>query len=594
MASGWYRRKSFRVVVIVVALLVVVLLVAPYFLNIDRYRPAIVDLLKRGTGREAGIEKIRLHFLPSLRVEVLKFHVANPARFPAGDTLAIERIGVGLALRPLLSRRVEIDWVECDDVGLNLLENEFGQTNYQFIEALQRSQGRKSAQKEERPLVSLTKISRVALNNVSLSSGKFWREGRKVYPAWEVNGLNVEARNFDFTRADWQKQVEAEVNLSKVAVSAPGLKQPVRFSDGRLGVKNNAGEGKFTLALGKLRVNGQVRVANLEKPVADFHLAAGEVNLAELSSLLAARESQGKVPGSGSRAGPRRLLAQGTVQAKKAIFPPLAAEDVHATLRLYNTRLEIDPLTLALYRGTYKGTAGIDLSKDSMPTTVNFALAGVDVAQATATVHPEAKSRLTGTLESRMNLRVQLGAPNPMETLTGEGEFAIRDGTFPGLNIGSTLGTLAKFLQIDVPAGDTRFSYLGGDLRIASQRVHSRTLKLAAESLEAAVQGSVGFDKTLDYTGWGVLRGLAQREREQDASGRSPLGALLRDLKRTVDTAVQQRVGAIGMMRIPFTIRGTVEQPKFMLAGVPQPIATSSQQQALEPAEKKKKPFRIF
>lgn len=582
MTSPWYRRKSFRITVIVVALLVAVLLVAPYFLNIDRYRPAIADLLQRQLGREVGIEKIRLHLLPRLEVEVVNFRLGNPPRFPAGDTLAIGRIGVGLALRPLLRRRVELAWVACTDVELHLLENELGQTNYEFGEAPPATQARKEA----RPLVSLAQISRVALNNVSVSSSKFRRASGKLHPAWKVSGLTAEARQFDFTRADWQKQVEVEVNLSQAEVTTPTLKQPGRFRDGRLVVKNNASEAKFTLALGKLRVAGQVRVANLAQPVADFHLAADEVNLAELVSLLAASESREENPGSEASAEPQRLLAKGTVQAEKVTFPPLVAEEVRATLRLYNTRLEIDPLTFSLYRGTYKGTADIDLSKESTPMRANFALAGIDVAALTAAAQPAAKSRLTGTLESKMDLQLQLGAARPIATLTGQGEFAIRDGTFPGLNIGRTLATLAKFLQVDMPAGDTRFSYLGGDLRLADERVHSRTLKLDAESLEVAVQGSIGFDKTLDYTGWGVLHGLAQR-------GRSPLGTLLQRMEPTVGTMVQQTMDRLARMRIPFTVRGTVAEPEFLLAGVPQPIPSSSQEQAAESVEKKK-PFRIF
>ncbi len=85
------------------------------------------------------------------------------------------------------------------------------------------------------------------------------------------------------------------------------------------------------------------------------------------------------------------------------------------------------------------------------------------------------------------------------------------------------------------------------------------------------MQGSVGFDKTLNYTGWGRLRG--QAEREQATSGRSRLGSLLRGLGRSV---IQQAVGGIALMRIPFSIRGTVDKPKFSLAGVPLPAPSGS------------------
>lgn len=592
MASAWYRSKGFRIAVILVALLVVALLLAPYVLDLDRYRPTIVELLKKETGRDVAIEKIRLHFLP-LRVEVLNFRLLNPPDFPPGDTLVVGRIALGLAWRPLLSRQVEIDSVRFEDLALNLLENEARQTNYDTLAKLQRKPKRRPARSAtapaaDTPPVALTQIDRVTLDAVEVSAGTFRRGGKKIYPAWRVTGLAVEARRFDFTRPDWQKQVEAEVPLGKVELSTPSLREPLRLTRGELTVKNNAAAGEFGLAFGKLRANGRISVADLAKPVAEFHLTAAELNVAELTALLAPRPAgPGSATGAGGGSGATRLVAKGTVEVKELSFPPVSTENLRATVRLYTTRLEVDPLTLSLYTGTWKGTARTDLAPEAMTTGVSFTLDGVNVAQAIAAANPGKKSPLTGTLESKMHFEVQPGAASPLATLTGQGSFAVRNGTLPGMNLGSTLGQLAKFLQIGVPEGDTRFSHFGGDLRIAGQRVHSQSLKLDAEDLEAALAGSVGFDKTLDYTGWGILKGGTPA---QAADTKNPLSALGRGFGRVMT----ETVGRVGMMRVPFSVRGTTDDPKFSLAGMPQPVSSQPAAAAPPPEPKKKKRFGIF
>ena len=147
---------------------------------------------------------------------------------------------------------------------------------------------------------------------------------------------------------------------------------------------------------------------------------------------------------------------------------------------------------------------------------------------------------------------------------------------------------MAKFLQGGFPVGDTRFTYFGGDYRIASRRVHSQKLDLQSESLEASLGGSFGFDQTLDYSGWGLLTG--KKDEPEEGRG-NQLGAI----GRIFGSVVQQTVG---QMRVPFAVRGTFENPKFILAGTPQPVRTagSSPQSAAppEPAKKKRTLLDLF
>jgi hypothetical protein len=109
---------------------------------------------------------------------------------------------------------------------------------------------------------------------------------------------------------------------------------------------------------------------------------------------------------------------------------------------------------------------------------------------------------------------------------------------------------------MNIPAGDTRFSFFGGDFRIGGKRVHSNELRLDSQSLEASLRGSSGFDQTLDYSGSGLLKGDGGSQEQQQQSS-NPLGGF----GKVFGKVMQQTVGR---MRVPFTVRGTFADPKFM------------------------------
>ena len=561
MASSWYRSKLFRIVAIVLALLVVVLLVVPYLLNLDTYRTTLVDELKKSTGREVEIEKLRLRLLPSLGVTVVNLRVKNPPGFPAGDTLGVERIDVGLALGPLLRRQIEVTSVSVKAVQVNLLANERGQTNYELPpEPKPPARGRKAPSPEEAP-VTLGRIDTVALEDATVSSGTFWTRDKVVHSGWAASGINVKAHGFDFSDPQWLRKMSAQVDLSTIEITSPSLKQPLRFSDGAVEVKENTVSGDYALALGELRASGTMKVADLARPVADFTLAMKELKLADVNAVMGSGPKGAPGPSAGA-AGRPQLLAQGTVQVDKLVAPPLTAQKVQGKVRVYSNRLEVDPFSLELFGGRTRGSLGIDLTQSSLPTWVSARVEGVNVAQAAAAASPESKGKITGRFESDARLTLPLGASNPVAGLGGGGTFAVRDGTFPGLNLEGTLAKMAKFMQMSVPSGDTRFSFFGGDFRIADQRVHSSNLRLDAETLEASLQGSFGFDQTLNYTGSGMLTGKGGTQQQQSGN---PLGGL----GRVFGGVMQQ---TIGRMRVPFTVRGTFQNPQFITAGAPTPI----------------------
>lgn len=561
MASPWYASKAVLAAAILGVLLLVALLVVPYFLDIERYRALLVERLEQTTGREAEVESLRLHFLPSLRVVAGNLGIKNPTGFPADTTVAVEQIQVGLALWPLLRGQVEVTSVSVERVQVNLLENERGQTNYRSL--LRKVLGREGKEGNGASPVSLSRVSGLTLEAVSLSFGRFWRRDKRVHLDWTLKGINLVAGGLDFGDPEWLSNLNAEVDLNAVEVASPALKQPLRFDKGTVAIEARSARGNFAFRLGSLRAQGTMKVADLAHPVADFTLRLNELNVFQLGALLGGAPLGGPTPRG-------RLLARGTVQGERLLAPPLRAERLQAKASLYRNRFEVDPFTFTLHGGVAQGSLGVDLSGNSKLARVRARIEGVNLGQLMAATNPDREKKLTGTLDANARLGIPLGAPDPVAALSGEGTFSVREGTFPGLDFQSALAQMAKWLGIGVPVGDTRFRYFGGDFRIENQRVHSQQLRLEAEALEATLQGSFGFDQSLNYTGTGVLQSQVPAQQQESS------GDPLKGLRRLLGKVMQQNMNISGM-RVPFVVSGTLQQPKILPRGAPELIPQSQQ-----------------
>ena len=129
------------------------------------------------------------------------------------------------------------------------------------------------------------------------------------------------------------------------------------------------------------------------------------------------------------------------------------------------------------------------------------------------------------------------------------------------MNLKGNMAQAASVAGINVPSGDTRFSYLGGDLRIAHERGSSNNLTLLASGMQATLHGGFAFDQTLNYTGTAVLDTFTQAS----ADG-SPLMVAVAQIVRG---ELQKYIGG-SRVQVPFTLNGTLSNPQFKVSGTPQ------------------------
>ncbi len=130
------RRVRTRIVLAVAAVVGVLALAsvaAPHVVDVDAYRPAIVQAVKEATGRELVIEgPLKLSMFPQPRVSARKVRFANALGTKGAQMVDVEWIGASPAWWPLLRGQFEIGRLTLYKPAIILEADAKGRPNWQF------------------------------------------------------------------------------------------------------------------------------------------------------------------------------------------------------------------------------------------------------------------------------------------------------------------------------------------------------------------------------------------------------------------------------------------------------------------------------
>ena len=138
---------------------------ALYLVDVEHYKPAIADAVKRATGRELVIEgKIELEMFPSPRVTARRVSFANAAGTKGAQMVAVRRVSVAPSWRALLAGQVEIGRLTLVRPTIILETDAEGRPNWEF----EPDAGAKQAPGEPAKGFHLT-IGKLAIENGTLT-----------------------------------------------------------------------------------------------------------------------------------------------------------------------------------------------------------------------------------------------------------------------------------------------------------------------------------------------------------------------------------------------------------------------------------------
>src|SRR6266478_3515997 len=486
--------------------LLVLAVALPYILNVDHYRDSIASAIEEQTGRHVTLGKIRATFLPGVGLVVEDLHIGNPQGFPRGDVVSAQAIRVNLAIGPLLHSTIHLNSLELVSPKVTLVTDDRGKNNYTFTSSTpahgtptKAANGGASAKTAEASSgVSLDRIDSLLLTGAEVSLETIVRG--KVEPSADVKGINVTMRNFvisPMTLHDWQ----ADSKLSGVTLALGGWSAPIAFRLGQLQLAGGKLDAQFVADLAKASdIKGTLSVPDIEHPQVNFEMSASELDIDKLMAAVGGESigpSAAPAKAADPPSGPSKLVARGHINVEKISTKPYAVGPANVEIRVYTDRAELWPISIGMYGGTLQISSRVDRVTDPARFTANVQLRNLDVAKVLE-VSPSARGKMGGTGE--LNLP-QLGGSLSdawKKTLSGTGNFAVRNGHLPGVNLAGAAESVMKMAGV---GGDTPFTVLEGDIDIKDQRVSSKQIHLDSSAGIVDLRGSVGLDSTLDYQG---------------------------------------------------------------------------------------------
>ena len=126
--------RTVRVAIVVFTVFGVLIAAAavalPRLVDVNQYRPLIVEKVREATGRtvELGDISLRIFPLPALQVEQIV--VSEGPRYPSSDAMKTDSLAIHIGLLPLLRGRVAIRSVVLDEPSINLIRDARGRWNF--------------------------------------------------------------------------------------------------------------------------------------------------------------------------------------------------------------------------------------------------------------------------------------------------------------------------------------------------------------------------------------------------------------------------------------------------------------------------------
>ena len=559
-------------------------LIIPYFLNVDRYRASISTLISEQTGRRVTLGMIRARMLPQVGFDVAGFHMDNPPGFVAGEFVAADHVRGTFAFWPLvLHHELRLTSLELVRPKLVLLQKSSGENNYTFsTSSSARATSRRLQPKYVRanftaalpqqgddvpPPNSVLQVDELILRDATVVYGSVDATGHAT-PIVQSSGFNATLRHMQLqplvirdlaSRRQFERctrdarQLERSHHISQrqrdLAKRRSGIHIFRRFRQSRasewhcLRARRHTRHGKIQSAkrrrkhrfAGSRRAHGKVNREHRKYSRAggrQTHLAASE---------RPAREPRASPPAPAAT----EILAQGHLDAKKIHWGVYVAGPASADLRFYSDRVEMWPITVRFMGGSLQASARTDSRQTPQRFAVNLEARNLSMEQLLGAT-PSLRGKFAGTGE--LDLQVFGSLVSAWQrSLTGKGQFAVRNGRISGFNLSGVAQSVANLAGV---SGNTTFTAITGDLDINKEQISSRDIHLDSSLGTLDLKGSSGLDTVLDYDGQIV---------PQFASAAS--GGSGNSIADVIGRALSKNGVKI---TVPFTLHGTLQHPEIL------------------------------
>ena len=124
-------KKTVKFSLITLTAVVVLLLSAPLFIDVEDFKPAIIEQAEKATGRSVEIGGLSASLFPWVGIQLEDVRISNPEGFSEQAFFSVDSLDVEMALFPLFNKQVEIRRFALDAPQLLLERNAQGEGNWQ-------------------------------------------------------------------------------------------------------------------------------------------------------------------------------------------------------------------------------------------------------------------------------------------------------------------------------------------------------------------------------------------------------------------------------------------------------------------------------
>ncbi len=366
--------------------------------------------------------------------------------------------------------------------------------------------------------------------------------------------IEIEARAQGSTATGETMDLSGRLAVQDLRLAHPALTLPLErvSAEARFRGETVAITG-LSARVGSNDLSGEMTITGFAAPRLSFDLRAEKADLGELLSL-AAEDGEAAAPGESAASDETPLFAEGDLRVAAGTWETLAFTDLSARLRLENDVATLEPVTMKLYGGGFRGRVEADLSAEPVAFTLRGDAERIDVDPFLSSNLDLASllfGRFTGELEAR-----GAGADyeSMLRSLDGGGTARVDDGRLGRTDVlkavsrvAGVLGqrTLAN-LAGRLAADSTRFERLEGRFRLAGGKVSFEELLL--DSPDFALSGK-GLADLLSSALEGDFRIAFSKE----------LSELMRlDDSRAAEVFWDPQSAKVAM---PLALRGSLESP---------------------------------
>ncbi|MCH8106111.1 MAG: AsmA family protein [Proteobacteria bacterium] len=550
-------KKSFKLLLslVVVAVLFVVITTAIFLATFDanQYKQELSDLVRQETGRELEFfGDVDLTIYPALGMKLGAMSLSNAPGFGAQSMLKVNKVSISVDLVSLILFSPEVEQLLLDGLEINLEKNAQGVTNWDDLLKL-------GATESPGTSASKSPADTTATESMTLQGAFGGLNIRNARLSWKdaQAGVEYKVKYLDLSTGRITQDAPFSIEINMALESKDEIDLLVEFNsqvlylinDNRLiltdfdldleatGSALPRGEIRLTVAsqsvdfdlarnaiklegviidIDDSRLSGSLHLTDFTRPAMTFNFSS---DLLDIDALLgtAPVTQPTEQPASEPTANEtsedvqillpmellRSLEVDGQLSVKQIKIQNLLLEDFSLKVSANNGVLNLDPIKMTLYQGSFEGRVQVDTRNKIPKYRVSKNFSGVQIGELLTDYLGE--DRITGVLNASVNLRTRGEWLSALKkNSNGTMKLAFTDGALRGFNLRYSIDKArAKLKRQPAPSEQvqkTDFSALGLSGKIKNGIFSSTDLNLQAPFLRVGGEGKANLNNdTIDY-----------------------------------------------------------------------------------------------